>query len=291
MAKKKYDESEGIWRTIGGRRVFIKTGQSLSEAMIKSGKFKGTKGIQREGYTNEEYQKQEDKIHVAKQQYDTLRNEELKEKMGRAIVSSDEYSSNDIETVINDRLDKEDEIRELQKQYKEMEKKPYTERKMTVSQNEKENLDKLTNEIGKEKTGNDYLPKASKVMTSGTSNRKEVSDNIQAHILEYYDNPVDFMEQMDAMDYLPTRWKQGEEIAKGGSYLIYNGDMADYLDSLNINPKGKKFSEDKSFEMYTSLIGRESERLYNRLEKLYEQYKKEHKASDVSLDDFRKWFK
>lgn len=291
MAKKKYDESEGIWRTIGGRRVFIKTGQSLSEAMIKSGKFKGTKGIQREGYTNEEYQKQEDKIHVAKQQYDTLRNEELKEKMGRAIVSSDEYSSNDIETVINDRLDKEDEIRELQKQYKEMEKKPYTERKMTVSQNEKENLDKLTNEIGKEKTGNDYLPKASKVMTSGTSNRKEVSDNIQAHILEYYDNPVDFMEQMDAMDYLPTRWKQGEEIAKGGSYLIYNGDMADYLDSLNINPKGKKFSEDKSFEMYTSLIGRESERLYNRLEKLYEQYKKEHKGSDVSLDDFRKWFK
>ena len=282
MAKKKYDESEGIWRTIGGRRVFIKTGQSLSEAMIKSGKFKGTKGIQREGYTNEEYQKQEDKIHVAKQQYDTLRNEELKEKMGRAIVSSDEYSSNDIETVINDRLDKEYEI---------MEKKPYTERKMTVSQNEKENLDKLTNEIGKEKTGNDYLPKASKVMTSGTSNRKEVSDNIQAHILEYYDNPVDFMEQMDAMDYLPTRWKQGEEIAKGGSYLIYNGDMADYLDSLNINPKGKKFSEDKSFEMYTSLIGRESERLYNRLEKLYEQYKKEHKGSDVSLDDFRKWFK
>lgn len=151
MANKRYDKEEGVWRTIGGRRIFIKTGQSLSEAMIKSGKFKGTKGVQREGYTNEEYKKQEDKIHVAKQQYDTLRNEELKEKMGRAIVSSDEYSSNDIETVINDRLDKEDEIRELQKQYKEMEKKPYTERKMTVSQNEKENLDKLTNEIEKAK--------------------------------------------------------------------------------------------------------------------------------------------
>lgn len=36
----KYNEADGVWRTIGGRRVFIKKGQSLSEAMIESGKFK-----------------------------------------------------------------------------------------------------------------------------------------------------------------------------------------------------------------------------------------------------------
>lgn len=36
---KKYDETEGVWRTVGGRRIFIKNGQSLSEAMIESGKF------------------------------------------------------------------------------------------------------------------------------------------------------------------------------------------------------------------------------------------------------------
>ena len=140
-------------------------------------------------------------------------------------------------------------------------------------------------------SGNDYLPKESEIKEQGKSNRKEVSDNIQAHILSYYDNPVDFMEQMDAMDYLPTKWRQGEEIAKGGSYLIYNKDMSDYLDNLKINPKGKKFSEDKAFNMYTSLVGRESEHLYNRLEKLFEQYKQEHKNSNVSLNDFRKWFK
>ncbi len=35
-----YDSSEGVWRTIGGRRVFIKIGQSLSDAMKDSGKFK-----------------------------------------------------------------------------------------------------------------------------------------------------------------------------------------------------------------------------------------------------------
>jgi hypothetical protein len=32
------DES-GVWRTIGGRRVFIKDGQSLTDAMRESGKF------------------------------------------------------------------------------------------------------------------------------------------------------------------------------------------------------------------------------------------------------------
>ena len=31
--------AEGVWRTIGGRRVFIEDGQSLEEAMRKSGKF------------------------------------------------------------------------------------------------------------------------------------------------------------------------------------------------------------------------------------------------------------
>lgn len=49
MAKKKnYDNEDGVWRTVGGRRVFIRTGQSLSSAMKESGKFnsikKGTEG-------------------------------------------------------------------------------------------------------------------------------------------------------------------------------------------------------------------------------------------------------
>lgn len=32
-------EENGVWRTVGGRRIFIKEGQSLSEAMKESGKF------------------------------------------------------------------------------------------------------------------------------------------------------------------------------------------------------------------------------------------------------------
>lgn len=37
--KEDYSKMDGVWRTISGRRVFIKKGQSLTEAMRESGKF------------------------------------------------------------------------------------------------------------------------------------------------------------------------------------------------------------------------------------------------------------
>ena len=39
----KFNENEGVWRTIRGRRVFIRKGASLAEAMQESGKFKDLK--------------------------------------------------------------------------------------------------------------------------------------------------------------------------------------------------------------------------------------------------------
>ena len=33
-------EEKGVWRTVRGRRIFIKEGQNLRDAMEKSGKFK-----------------------------------------------------------------------------------------------------------------------------------------------------------------------------------------------------------------------------------------------------------
>lgn len=160
-----------------------------------------------------------------------------------------------------------------------------------------EDYKKSTNEImndairekaTKKTTYKEDLPHKTEIKTQGTSNRKEVSENIQAHILEHYDTPQDFIDQMDAMDYLPTKWRAGEELAKGGSYLIYNGDMQEFLNELKINPKGKKFSDDKAFSMYTSLIGRESEKLYNRLQKnAYQKYLNEHPASKITFEDFK----
>lgn len=35
--------ADGVWRTVKGRRIFIEEGQSLSDAMRKSGKFEDLK--------------------------------------------------------------------------------------------------------------------------------------------------------------------------------------------------------------------------------------------------------
>ena len=37
MAK---EDEDGVWRTVSGRRIFISNGESLTDAMKKSGKFK-----------------------------------------------------------------------------------------------------------------------------------------------------------------------------------------------------------------------------------------------------------
>lgn len=40
---KEADEKNGVWRTIGGRRIFIRRGENLTDAMKRSGKFKNQK--------------------------------------------------------------------------------------------------------------------------------------------------------------------------------------------------------------------------------------------------------
>lgn len=72
MAKnEKFNEEDGVWRTIGGRRVFIRNGQSLSEAMIESGKFKNLRSEYRKA-------KEEEKTKEEKQEWDKSDEDMLK---------------------------------------------------------------------------------------------------------------------------------------------------------------------------------------------------------------------
>ena len=48
-------EEHGVWRTISGRRVFIKDGQSLTDAMRESGKFGDKSKTKKEEYAEAEY--------------------------------------------------------------------------------------------------------------------------------------------------------------------------------------------------------------------------------------------
>lgn len=147
----------------------------------------------------------------------------------------------------------------------------------------------IREKASKKSTFKDDLPKRTEIKTQGTSNRKEVSENIQAHILEHYDSPQDFIEQMDVFDNMPTKWHAGQEMAKQGFYDIYYEDQRKFLNDLKINPNGKEFSDDKVFQTYTSLIGRESAKLYDRLMKNeYNKYKQSHPLAKMTLEEFIK---
>lgn len=127
------DKQDGVWRTINGRKVFIKEGQSVTDAMQSSGKFK-LKGSKKDAKTinrnkNESNDDTKEKI---KQAYkdawdkkgDYSKVEELKKKSGLsqrelAGIKNDadsEYKSQNNKT--NNKKSREHELKDYLKQKK-----------------------------------------------------------------------------------------------------------------------------------------------------------------------------
>ena len=127
MAKK---IEEGVWRTIGGRRVFIRTGQSLSDAMKESGKFSRVK-------KNEKlYKKIESEKEKEKMTYEEFKNkiEEItsspsyKEKMDKAVDELNEkygYKNDWREQVQKNNEQLEKDVTNLQNKINEYRNKSY----------------------------------------------------------------------------------------------------------------------------------------------------------------------
>lgn len=95
-------EENGVWRTVGGRRIFIKEGQDLASAMKESGKFKSSIENKEKELSKEE---KADKSVLIRQQRD-----ELQEKLRKGGLSKDEYE------------DIKKQIKELTKQKEELDK-------------------------------------------------------------------------------------------------------------------------------------------------------------------------
>lgn len=70
----------GVWRTIGGRRVFIKDGQDLESAMKESGKFK-KKNQKEENFTK----KEKNDIIESTQSYSKMKSEDVAKKVKESI--------------------------------------------------------------------------------------------------------------------------------------------------------------------------------------------------------------
>lgn len=67
MAKENYDEKDGVWRTVGGRRIFIKNGQSLADAMKESGKFNTAKKDDKKKESKKVKEEKKEKYDYAKE--------------------------------------------------------------------------------------------------------------------------------------------------------------------------------------------------------------------------------
>jgi len=103
---KDFDDSDGVWRTIAGRKVFIREGQSLSSAMKQSGKFKSKK---QKLSNNDEDKEIKGRIEELQREIDSGRNskektERLKEELQQYKDSYelDEKYSNTKEKNLND---------------------------------------------------------------------------------------------------------------------------------------------------------------------------------------------
>ena len=118
---------------------------------------------------------------------------------------------------------------------------------------------------------------------------QDTKKDILEHYTEDYGYSGDpkkaFLRQMEAVNYgHDNPYKMGKRLAEGGNYLIYNGDMEDYLKSKGIDP----YRKGDVFETYIDYMGQYHEEMYK---EYFEEYKKEHKNSNLSINDFKKWFK
>lgn len=98
------------------------------------------------------------------------------------------------------------------------------------------------------------------------STTKEVKAKINDHILQYFtkdygwysdDALANLKLQMKSFSHLPTAYAVGKYMAEGGTFELYTEDMAAFLNSLGINPDGREYPDNKVFEQYCHLIGRQ----------------------------------
>lgn len=100
------------------------------------------------------------------------------------------------------------------------------------------------------------------------TNSKQVRDAMKDHVISFFtadneDAIAALTEQAKTIicDNIPTLYHAGKHMAEGGCFLIYNGDIADFLNGLGINPTGKQYDEMRSFNLYSHLCGLAVERI------------------------------
>ena len=102
------------------------------------------------------------------------------------------------------------------------------------------------------------------------TNKKEIIEKNKKHILKFY-TKKGFKEQIEYMIHprCPSPYHAVKEMASGGCFLIYNGDIVKYLTKTlglpSRDARGKEYDDMKSFELYCHLLARDGEKLYKEI--------------------------
>ena len=139
---------DGVWRTISGRRVFIKEGQSLTEAMRESGKFKDNnvkEKLKKQFHKKEELSK-EDKIKQLEEELEKTQGFLQKGKLKEQI----EALKNGYEDLETYRKAKEEKRQKAIEESKQKAKEKAEQKKIEIEQKRKQ-LEKEIKEAPKEK--------------------------------------------------------------------------------------------------------------------------------------------
>lgn len=151
---KKYDDEDGVWRTIGGRRIFIKNGQDLASAMKESGKFKSaSKGTAKKEMTEEEKEKAKgDKINETMD-----KRSEIIDKLDKETAELDNYDRYNLAV---SKLENTEGMRPTERQYWAGIKERYEKsQKANSDREELRNTEKEYGELSKKMQADDYYYK------------------------------------------------------------------------------------------------------------------------------------
>lgn len=286
MANNNEDE---VWRTIGGRKVFIKEGQSLSDAMIKSGKFK--KGA-RESYrkAKEEDEKKTDKTKKEEEfekNVDEMYNrfhgktdkevaEEIAKERGERILTDKEQKEREVQFMKNlEKEQYESEFQEREKKIKAMNPndKNYDVEKNHLESQQRDLVAKI-NELDK-KEENEHNKKMLKEMERRLS-KKDLSDEQREKIEDRaskYESAINEYESNKETKqkggfYTRKDGTKEYDPHKGTEYEIKYDSMEDVMKDPN--------------SAMNKYIREQNEK------KAYKKYLKLHPESEMSFEEFKK---
>lgn len=245
-------EENGVWRTVGGRRIFIKDGQDLASAMKESGKFKKKS-------SKEERAEQSVKIRIQR--------DELREKLRKGGLSQEEY-----EKIKN-------QVKELTAQKKELD-KDLTETDLREARHrlEKEKYEKTTPKINKAEEDKIY----NKLVEDNDKElEKELKNNLSN--IEEYEEEYGIDEQL--IDEMSSKvMEKIDEMRDEGNISDYV--YENYID--NYNEKLSTIMSEKGYEPYIHQ-GKTYYSMLPKAKKSYDSILEELDKRNLSYKISRSW--